>query len=208
MPFKKYQNRQPMKMEWLSDSVKKSKIMQKKYVAFLRGINVGGHHKVPMVELRKALEKLRFKNVITLLNSGNIIFEGADADVAGLEEKIGKHLEKVFGFPIPTLLRKAETIEDLLANDPFVGIEVTKAIRLYVSFLREETEGGLTIPWESEDGSYRILEKRGRTIISVLDISIGKTTKAMEILERSFGKGITTRNWNTLKRIEKKLETK
>jgi len=48
---------------------------KEKYVAFLRGINVGGHHKVPMADLRKELEKLGFENVMTLLNSGNIIFE-------------------------------------------------------------------------------------------------------------------------------------
>jgi uncharacterized protein (DUF1697 family) len=48
---------------------------QKKYVAFLRGINVGGHHKVPMADLRKELGKLDFKNSVTLLNSGNIKFE-------------------------------------------------------------------------------------------------------------------------------------
>ena len=46
-----------------------------KYVALLRGINVGGHHKVPMAELRKELENLGFTNIVTILNSGNVIFE-------------------------------------------------------------------------------------------------------------------------------------
>lgn len=45
-----------------------------RYVAFLRGINVSGHHKVPMADLRKEMEKLNFEKVITILNSGNIIF--------------------------------------------------------------------------------------------------------------------------------------
>ena len=62
------------------------------------------------------------------------------------------------------------------------------------------------LPWISEDKGYKIIEKRENAIWSVLDVSTLKTTKAMGILERQFGKkNITTRNWNTIKRIEKKL---
>ena len=50
------------------------------FVALLRGINVGGHHKVPMAELRTELEKLGYSKVNTLLNSGNIIFKAASDD--------------------------------------------------------------------------------------------------------------------------------
>jgi len=78
-----------------------------KYVAFLRGINVSGHHKVPMAELRKELTKLGFTNVITLLNSGNVIFESSSDDAELLEKTIAEHLEKVFGFQIPVLIRNA-----------------------------------------------------------------------------------------------------
>jgi len=79
---------------------------KEKYVAFLRGINVGGHHKVPMADLRKELEKLGFENVETLLNSANIIFEAISDYEENLEKKISAHLEKSFGFPIPTIVRK------------------------------------------------------------------------------------------------------
>lgn len=57
-----------------------------------------------------------------------------------------------------------------------------------------------------EDSSYKILDITNNAIISVLDISIGKTPKAMASLEKIFGNEITTRNWNTIKRIVKKLE--
>ena len=84
----------------------KSKKVNEIYVAFLRGINVGGHHKVPMADLRKELEKLDFENVETLLNSGNIIFEAIDDNEENLEKKISLHLEKSFGFPVPSIVRK------------------------------------------------------------------------------------------------------
>ena len=184
----------------------KSKKVKEKYVAFLRGINVSGHHKVPMIELLKEMEKLHFEKVVTLLNSGNIVFEAIADDLENREKTISEHLEKAFGFPIPTILRKSEMIYRLLSNNPFKNVILTKDIRLYVSFLRKDTETDLPLPWTSDDNSYKIISKSDKTISSVLDLSISNTPKGMEVLERHFGKDITTRNWNTIKRIEKKLE--
>lgn len=176
---------------------------KEKYVAFLRGINVGGHHKVPMADLSKELEKLNFENIETLLNSGNIIF---DAINDNLEKKISEHLEKSFGFPIPTIIRKSEMIYELVSNNPFKDVKLTKDTRLYVSFLRKKDNTELKLPWKSSDNSYEIIGKSDKTILSVLDLSVSKTPKGMEALEKYFGKDITTRNWNTIERIEKKLK--
>lgn len=176
-----------------------------KYVAFLRGINVGGHHKVPMIELRKELEKMNFQNVVTLLNSGNIIFDASEGDLAKLELSISKHLEKVFGFPIPTILRTADMIYKLFSHNPFKDVILTKDIRRYVSFLWKDIETDIQLPWRSDDTSYTIVNKNGTTIVSILDLSVSKTPKAMEAMEKYFGKDITTRNWNTIERIGKKL---
>ncbi len=84
----------------------KTPIKMNKYIAFLRGINVSGHHKVPMLQLRKEMEFLNFTKVSTLLNSGNIIFESNISNEEYLEKLISNHLEKTFGFPIPTIIRK------------------------------------------------------------------------------------------------------
>ena len=180
--------------------------MKEKYIAFLRGINVGGHHKVPMGELRTTMEKLGFEEVVTILNTGNILFNAIAKDVEQLEKTISEHLEKVFGFPIPTILRKWEMMEELLNSHPFEAEVMTKDTRLYVSFLKKEVETAFPLPWVNEDKSYKILEKRAKVVLSILDVSAFKTTKAMGILEKQFGKkNITTRNWKTIKRIEKKV---
>ena len=145
---------------------------------------------------------MNLSNVITLLNSGNVIFKANDDN--DLENKISQHLEKTFGFPIPTLIRKSEMIIGLLSNNPFRAMEITEDLRLYVSFLREEMNPELNLPWKSPDEAYHIIEQKGRTVFSVLDLSVSKTPKAMEALEKYFGKDITTRNWNTIGRIVKK----
>lgn len=175
------------------------------YVAFLRGINVGGHHKVPMATLKSELQKLGLKNIVTLLNSGNIIFEFARENISVLEEQVSTHLEKSFGFSIPTIIRPSEVIVDLLNADPFNNVDNNQNIRLYVSFLKNDVDLEVKLPYAHPDKSYNILIKRGPNIFSVLDMSRCKTPKAMEILENYYGKEITTRNWNTLQRIGKKL---
>ncbi len=109
----------------------KSKKVKEKHVAFLRGINVGGHHKVPMAELRKEMEKLNFENVVTLLNSGNIVFDAVDDDIENLEKTISEHLEKVFGFPIPTIIRKSKTNFRLLDNNPLQSVQGCKTHKRY-----------------------------------------------------------------------------
>ncbi len=180
----------------------KSNIEKESYVAFLRGINVGGHHKVPMADLRKEMEDLNCENVVTVFNTGNILFETAAGESANLEHTISTHLEKVFGFPVPVIIRKSEMIQKMLANDPFQVIPViTKDIRLYVSLLRKAPEVALQLPWTSENQAFQIIEISNNTIFSVLDLSVTKTPKGMENLERYFGKDITTRNWNTIKRV-------
>ena len=176
------------------------------YLALLRGINVGGHKKVPMAELKKLLADQGFSNVITILNSGNVIFDGEAEDEAKLEARMASFIEEKFGFPVPVLIRTREEIEKIIESDPFMGIEVTKDIRLYVSFLKDKTDVKLDLPWSTEDGSYKILDVESRTIISVLDVSVTGTPQGMEMLEKLFGKGITTRNMKTLYRIQKKLK--
>lgn len=183
-------------------SLKKS---TNRYVTFLRGINVGGHHKLPMADLRLVMEKMGFSSIVTLLNSGNVIFEAVGMNTNDLERKISEKLEKTFEFPVPTIVRKAEMISQMYADQPFSGIEVHKDIRLYVSFLKEAAQSDLKLPWASPDNSYQILELRDKTVLSMLDLSLTGTPQTMESLEKIYGSDMTTRNWNTIERIVSKL---
>lgn len=176
------------------------------YVAFLRGINVGGRHKIPMATLRNVMETVGFSKVVTLLNSGNIIFESVDSHPGKIGKKISGLLESTFGFPVPTIVRKSSTIIELVEGNPFGNIEVTADIRFYVSFLKNEPKESIPLPWTSEDGSCIILENNGMEILSVLNLSIAPTPRAMAALEKFYGKDITTRNWKTIERIAGKLK--
>lgn len=172
-----------------------------KLVGFLRGINVGGHHKVPMAELKLLLSNLGCENVNTILNSGNIVFETKKKDIVALERMIETTLNENFGFPVPAILIPHEQINELVYEDPFATIEIHKNIRLYVSFLKEKSTNKLKLPYISKDNTSKIIGVKNKIIISVLDITTINTPKGMEDLEKLFGKNITTRNWNTIQKI-------
>jgi uncharacterized protein (DUF1697 family) len=168
---------------------------------FLRGINVGGHHKVPMAELRNELNEVGCKNVRTLLNTGNFVFDTTQTNIQDLENNIEDFISKSFGFPIPVILKTKKEISDLVDDNPFMEINTHKDIRLYVSFLKDTPKLDLTIPYLSADKSYKIIRIKNKMILSVLDLSTTKTPKGMDELEKLYGKNITTRNWNTIKKV-------
>ena len=178
----------------------------KKYVAFLRGINVGGNNKVKMDELKKTLGKLGLQNVATLIASGNVSFDAAEQDEAMLAGTIEKALEKKFGFAIPTVLRSSDEIAALVKADPFKGIAVTPATRLYVTFLKEEpaSKPAVKIPYASASGEFRIIAAAPREIFSVLQLTDSRTVDLMGMIEKEWGKKVTTRNWNTVVKMAQK----
>lgn len=170
-----------------------------KYIALLRGINVGGNKKVPMVELKKAFESLGFHEVKTLLNSGNAVFSTSESDVSKLKKIIEEELEKSFGWHIDTFIYPQESLQQMVKKDPFAQIVVTTQTRLYVSFIPENTISNLEIPYESPEKNFKILQVSEIAIFSVLILSEKyNTTDAMKIIGKEFGKNVTTRNWNTV----------
>lgn len=80
-----------------------------KYIALLRGINVGGNRKVEMKRLKGLFETLGYSNVVTYINSGNVIFE-SDLQQKTLQKEIPEKLTKEFGFEIPTLIKNKKEI--------------------------------------------------------------------------------------------------
>ena len=108
-----------------------------KYVAFLRGINVGGKNKIKMETLREMFAALGFENVKSYINSGNVIFETAKTDNKKLSAKIEKAIEKEFALNIKTMVRSISEIEEIVKNNPFDG-QFENEKDLHVFFLDEE----------------------------------------------------------------------
>lgn len=174
-----------------------------KYVVFLRGINVGGKATVKMEELRKTFESLGFIDVKTLLNSGNVVF-ATETHERALTKKIEEKLLQTFDRKIKVLIRSISVIQKLIAMDPFKNITITPDTRLYITFLSEKPNRILKIPYESPEKDFKILHILNTEVCSSLVLSPTRnTTDSMKVLEKEFGKNITTRNWNTVTKVAK-----
>jgi uncharacterized protein (DUF1697 family) len=133
-----------------------------------------------------------------------VLFESADDDETALSTKIEKKLEKELGHKVGVQVRSIEEIQKLADRNPFKKIKVTPETRLYITFLMDKPKSKLKIPYTSPEKDFRILEVTNREICSVVDLNLGRgTVEAMGILDKEFGKNITTRNWNTVGRILK-----
>ena len=90
----------------------------KRYVALLRWINISGKNKVVMAELKKGIESLKFENVKTYLNSGNVIFSSQEENIEKITKQIEEMLKKKYDFEIPVFVLEQEKLKDILEHAP------------------------------------------------------------------------------------------
>lgn len=175
-----------------------------KYAAFLRGINVGGNKIIKMDDLKKAFEKLKLKNVKTILASGNVLFETEKIKPEILTKKIEEHLLKTFEKQIYVVIRTFDVLKNLADSKPFKDIDVTKQTRLYVTFFYDKPKTKLPISNGGEGSNFIILSQTDTEICCVLIVTPEKNTiDLMNVIDKEYGKKVTTRNWNTIEKILK-----
>lgn len=174
-----------------------------KYVALLRGINLG-KRQIKMAELKTVFEGLDFSEVSTLLASGNVVFAARET-TATLRTRIEAAIQEKYGFTVPVILRSEEEIRALVAGDPFKGVKAEKGTRLYITFLGGAPTSKLKAPYKEGDFSLRQITKGH--VASVLGPKTA-SPDIMDFLGKEFGKDITTRNWNTVLKIVKAMEIK
>lgn len=105
-------------------------------VALLRGINLGGHHKVPMAELREMLSGLGLRDVRTFIASGNAIFRCERAQLKGLDDRLENALEQRYGFRPKVVLRTADQLRSIAAANPYAGQGGIDGSKLLVAFIK------------------------------------------------------------------------
>lgn len=171
-----------------------------KYVAFLRGINVGGKNKVKMETLREVCAMIGFENVKTYINSGNIIFETKKTDDKKLAEKLGEAIEKEFGLKIKVIVRTTKEIEEIVKNNPFEG-QFENDKDLHVFFLDEEMpteKAELLLSNTNENEQYFV---RGQQIFCLLKIGVSDSLMGKDYIAKKLKVASTARNWRTVNKV-------
>jgi Protein of unknown function (DUF1697) len=104
-------------------------------VAMLRGVNVGGHNRVPMEELRKLCAPLKLREAQTYVQSGNVIFTTEEKDFVALAKRMERAIQKKFGVRTDVVLRSAAELREVVARNPFAERRGIVPGKLLVTFL-------------------------------------------------------------------------
>jgi len=167
------------------------------YAALLRGITPMN---ATMAGLKKAFERAGFKDVRTILGSGNVRFSTATAALSSIEQRAEAAMTKELGRAFYTIVRPLDSLRELLESDPYRRFTLKPGSKRIVSFLRGAPEATPKLPIEL-DGA-RILAVRDAEIFSAY-LPSPKGPVFMSLLERTFGKDITTRTWDSVGKIAK-----
>jgi uncharacterized protein (DUF1697 family) len=168
-----------------------------RYVALLRGINLGKARQVGMPRLVEVLTAQGHENVRTHLRSGNVVLDSPLAEEE-LAEDLARAIEKEFGFAVPVVVRTGEELAAVVAGDPFATV-ATDPARYLVTFLPQPPDPAAVdaLP-PAEGGEYLV---RGRELYLWLPDGIQKTPLASWKWDRLLGRPGTARNWNTVVRL-------
>lgn len=175
------------------------------YVALLRGIGPGNPN-MRNAKLREVFENLGFKNVHTVISSGNVIFESKISDTKVLETKIEKLISEQLGFSRTTIIRSKQNFEKLVRLDPFKGLEHGPSSYLMVTFFKHPTKINFKLPYQPPNKPYKFLAATDNALFSTTDNTIIGTSDLMTWIEKQLGKEITSRTYKTVNRILKKFE--
>jgi uncharacterized protein (DUF1697 family) len=171
-----------------------------KYVAFLRGVNVGGHKLIKMEELRRACASLGFKNVKTYIQSGNVIFETSETSSHLLTARIEKELHRLLGYEVTVFLRTTLEVEEIVKHDPFKGLKFAD-VKMYVTFLSEELNARPKLPLLSSTKDVEVFQIRNREAFSLSRKKNGRFGFPNNLIEKELGVLATTRTWTTVGKI-------
>jgi uncharacterized protein (DUF1697 family) len=167
-----------------------------RYVAMLRGINLGPNRRVPMAELRALLTEAGYEGVRTYVQSGNIVLS-SEQKSADLEQEIGELISQRFGFDVPVVVRTRDELAAVVAADP-LGEVADNHKRYQVSFLTDPL---------SEEMAERVRELAvepeavvigGREVYAWHPAGVARSKLWNGLAGKGLGVTATARNWTTV----------
>lgn len=172
------------------------------WAVLLRGINVGGHNKLPMAELRAALTDAGFADVATYIASGNIVLDGESCQ----PEQINAIILDRFGIDVSVMVRSAEQIQAVAAANPFPEQAVADPKSVHCFFTsRPLADDGLADFDHQRFEPDRVIAAAGELYAHYPNgMAQSKLTNA--VLDRAAGGPVTARSWNTVVKLTEMVE--
>nr|WP_321227009.1 DUF1697 domain-containing protein [uncultured Psychroserpens sp.] len=167
------------------------------FIILLRGINVGGHKKVAMAELRDLLAKTGFEAVKTYIQSGNVILQSKE-DKNEIESKVKAAIQSHFGFDVPVLARTRVELEQIFDACPFSEEKKENSYFVLLSKIpnAELIDEVMKITYENEE--FHIIDD---CIYFYSSVGYGNSKFNMNLFEKKLGVKATSRNFKTMVKL-------
>lgn len=171
------------------------------HVALLRAVNLPSYNKIGMADLRKLLAELGFKDVQSLLQSGNLVFGSEARTSAQLEDLLEAEAKKRLGLDTDFFVRTASEWRALVAANPFPEEAERDPGHLVVMFLKEEPDGKNVAALQAAIKGREVVRAKGQHAYIVYPDGIGRSRLTNLMIEKKLGTRGTGRNWNTVLKL-------
>ncbi len=172
------------------------------YIGLLRAVNVAGHNKVAMAALRELLVGLGMREVRSLLQSGNLVFESDLGTTERLERILEDAAERELKLRTRFFLRTRDEWNRVVADNPFREEARRDPSRLLVMFLKQAPDRTRVAALEQAIKGREIIGTKGRQAYIVYPDGIGRSRLTGRLIETKLGTPGTARNWNTVLKLE------
>lgn len=177
-----------------------------RYVALLRGINVGGNNKVAMADLRALLSSLGYTDVSTYIQSGNAVFTSPQVDAAVLEAEIAGRIEQDLGVKIAVMVRNRDELASVIEANPFLKVAADRK-ELHAAFLAEQIDAERLAEVDATQYAPDEFRVGDRVLYLRTPNGLGKTNLSPQFWKTHVRVSATTRNWNTVTKLLSLLDT-
>jgi uncharacterized protein (DUF1697 family) len=166
-------------------------------VALLKGINVGGHKKVPMAELRAALAESGFGESKTLLQSGNVILDCDPSGFSGLSSRLEALVQDRFGVSSKVVVRSSEELDEVASSDPLLEA-MSDPSRHLIGFASDPPSPERSSRLADGDYGENLLAVVGKHVYMWCPQGLSASPFFKMDLDRILGVTVTLRNWRTV----------
>jgi len=170
------------------------------YIALLRGINVGGNNKIPMMRLREMGEELGWQNVQTYIQSGNVVLQ-AKGSAAEIEQQLEQAIEEEFGLKISVIVRDSKAWATYEKKNPFPKEAESAANFLHLCLSKSKPNKDAVKVLQEKAAAGEQIKLVGDALWIHFTNGVGKSKLTPAVLERAVGSPVTARNWRTVLKL-------
>ena len=170
------------------------------YVALLRGVNLAGKNRLAMKDLGAMFDAAGCADVVTYIQSGNVVFRASNACAARVPAAVAKAIADRLGFRAPVVMRTADELRAVSRGNPFLKAGAAED-ELHVMFLADRPSAGAVATLDPKRSPPDEFVVRGRDVYFRCPNGMGRSKLSNQYFDSKLGTTSTIRNWRTVLKL-------